>query len=140
MSVRALGAAARCAGGGGSDVRLRGRDPGSDPLTHRPGPRRRLPAPLSGCSRRSRCRRHVYGLLLRRGHPGLHGGRRGRRRRSSRGFFLRNRHAEVTRRPRSSRFGGACGPRGLRLPRGPGPSLEQGPRGAEGGGGPCMWQ
>lgn len=101
----------------------------TDPLTHRARPRRQLPGPLSGCSRRSR-RRHVCGLLLRHEHPGLHGGCRGRRRRrSSRGFFFRNRHAEVTRRPHSSRFGHAGSPRGLRLPPGPGPSLNQGPVG-----------
>lgn len=133
-SVRALGAAARCAGGGGRDAGLRRRDRSTDPLTQRPGPRRRLPAPLSGSSRRSRRRRHVYGLLLRRGHPGLHGGRRSRRRRSSsRGFFLRNRHAEVTRLPAPLGSPVPAAPRGLRPPRGPGPSLNAG-----GGGGPCV--
>lgn len=83
--------------------------------------RRRLTSSLSSFPCRFHCCRHVCGLLLRRGHPGLRSGRRRRgwRRRWGRRVLLRHHRAEVTRPPPRNphRLGPAAGP-GLRRPRG----------------------
>lgn len=86
-----------------------------------PGRRRRLTSSLSSFPCRFHCCRHVCGLLLRRGHPGLRSGRRRRgwRRRWGRRVLLRHHRAEVTRPPPRNphRLGPAAGP-GLCRPRG----------------------